>query len=82
MTSPATLQFPETVPAPADLAQQTQAANATAQAALQRATLFGLGGIAVGLVGVVLAVVALVSKSKPNLPVESAPIRSQAPASQ
>src|SRR5579883_1363418 len=44
VTSPATLQFPETVPAPADLAQQTQAANATAQAALQRATLFGLGG--------------------------------------
>ena len=61
--SPTDLQFPVAVPAPADLAQQTENANATAQAALQRATLFGLAGIAVGLVGIVVGVVALVTRS-------------------
>ena len=70
VVAPSTLEFPVTVPATADLAQQTQAADATAQAALQRATLFGLAGIAVGVVGVVLAVVALISRTKPILPVE------------
>jgi hypothetical protein len=61
--SPTDLQFPVAVPAPADLAQQTQDANATAQAALQRATLFGAGGIAVGLIGIIVGVVALVTRT-------------------
>ncbi|HEX5414073.1 MAG TPA: hypothetical protein VFZ25_00305 [Chloroflexota bacterium] len=64
--SPADLQFPVAVPAPADLAQQTQDANANAQAALQRATLFGLAGIAVGLVGIIVGGVALVTRSHPD----------------
>jgi hypothetical protein len=65
---PATsLQFPVQVPATSDLAQQTQSANDAAQAALQRATLFGLGGVAVGLVGIVLAVVALAMRARPVL---------------
>jgi len=66
VVSPSSLQFPETVPAPADLAQQTQAANATAQAAVQRATLLGLAGIAVGLMGLVVAVVALILANRPR----------------
>ncbi|MGH7862178.1 MAG: hypothetical protein ACREOS_08040, partial [Candidatus Dormibacteraceae bacterium] len=64
--SPASLQFPVTVPATADLVQQTQAANATAQAALQRATLLGLAGVAVGLVGLVVAIVAIVLANRPR----------------
>lgn len=63
--SPAALQFPETVPAAADLAQQAQSAQATADTALQRATLFGLGGIAVGLVGLTIGVIALVTRARP-----------------
>ena len=70
VVAPASLEFPVTVPATADLAQQTQTADATAQAALQRATLFGLAGVAVGVVGTVLAIVALISRNKPSLPVE------------
>jgi hypothetical protein len=69
VVSPQSLEFPEAVPPPADLAQQAQTANATAQAALQRATLFGLGGVAVGLVGIVLAVVALLARVRPVVPV-------------
>ena len=67
VVSPSSLQFPETVPAPADLVQQTQSATATAQAAVQRATLMGLAGIAVGLVGLVVAVVALVLANRPRV---------------
>jgi len=63
VTASQSLEFPETVPPPADLAQQTQEASAQTQAALQRATLLGLGGIGVGLVGVVLAIVALVMRA-------------------
>jgi len=63
--SPQSLEFPVAVPATTDLAQQTQAANDAAQAALQRATLFGLGGVAVGLIGVVLAIVALLTRVRP-----------------
>jgi hypothetical protein len=70
------LEFPVAVPAAADLAQQTQAANDAAQAAMQRATLFGLGGIAVGLIGVVLAVVALLVRARPA----SAPVEVEATA--
>lgn len=66
VTSPSSLEFPEAVPAPADLAQQTQAANVTAQAAAQRATLLGLAGVAVGLVGLVVAVVAIVLANRPR----------------
>ena len=64
--SPTDEQFPVAVPAPADLSQQTQAADATAQAALQRATLFGVAGIAVGLIGIIVGVVALVTRSRPQ----------------
>jgi hypothetical protein len=67
VTSPESLEVPEAVPPVADLAEQTQAANATAQAALQRATLFGLGGVAVGVAGVILAAVALLSRSRSSL---------------
>jgi hypothetical protein len=72
VTSASSLEFPEAVPATADLAQQTQAANDAAQAAIQRATLFGLAGVAVGLIGVVLAIVALVARVRPvTLPEET-----------
>jgi hypothetical protein len=66
VTSPTTEEFPVQVPAAADLAAQTQAANATAQAALQRATLLGVAGIAVGLVGVILAALALALRARPG----------------
>jgi hypothetical protein len=66
VASATSLEFPVAVPATADLAQQTQAANDVAQAAMQRATLFGLGGIAVGLIGIVLAVVALLMRARPT----------------
>lgn len=64
--SPSSLQFPEAVPAPADLVQQTQSANTTAQTALQRATLLGLAGVAVGLVGLVVAIAAIVAATRPR----------------
>lgn len=79
--SPTTLEFPVSVPAPADLVQQTQAANATAQAALQRATLLGLAGVALGLIGLVVAIVALVAsvRSRAPLPEDSPPSGAGAP---
>lgn len=65
VVSPTTLDFPTSVPAPADLAQQSQAATAAAQAAMQRATVLGLAGVAIGLVGLVVAIVALVARARP-----------------
>lgn len=60
VTSPASLQFPETVPAGADLAQQAQ----QAQAAAQRATILGIVGVVVGVIGLILAVVALLVRPR------------------
>ena len=67
---PSTIEFPAAGPAVSDLAVQTQAANATAQAALQRATLLGSAGIAIGLAGLVFGVVALVTRRQPAAPPE------------
>lgn len=53
--SPATLQFP----AVADNAAPASASQSVMDSATQRATILGAAGLAVGLVGVVLAVVAL-----------------------
>jgi hypothetical protein len=53
------LMFPEVDPLPGELADLARQAQADAQSAVQRATLFGVAGIAVGAIGVVLAVVAL-----------------------
>lgn len=64
--SPTALQFPEAMPAPADVAQQVQSAQSTADMALQRATLFGLGGIAIGLVGISIGVIALITRVRPS----------------
>ena len=55
---PAAVQFPQQLPAPADLA--TQAAAAEAAAATART--FGIAGVAIGALGVVLAGVALAGK--------------------
>jgi len=63
--SPTAEQFPVAVPAPADLSAQTQAADATAQAALQRATLLGVAGIAVGLIGIIVGGIALLTRFRP-----------------
>jgi hypothetical protein len=65
---PSAFEFPPAGPAAADLAVQTQAVNATAQAALQRATLLGGAGIAIGLAGLVIGVVALVTRKQPLPP--------------
>jgi len=65
VVSPTTLDFPTTVPAPADLAQQSQTATTMAQGAMQRATILGFAGIAVGLVGLIVAVIALVARVRP-----------------
>lgn len=65
---PSTIEFPAAGPAVSDLAVQTQAANATAQAALQRATLLGGAGIAIGLAGLVFGVVALVTRRQSTPP--------------
>lgn len=55
---PKTLEFPVAVPGTTGLAQQTQAADATAQ----NAKLLGFGGIAAGVIGIILAIIALVSR--------------------
>lgn len=68
VASPQTLQFPEAVPAGADLAQQSQ----QAQAAAQRATLLGIAGVIIGVLGIVLAIVALALRVRPmTLPPEA-----------
>lgn len=75
--APESLEFPVKVPATADLAQQTLAANTTAEAALQRANLLGIAGIVLGVVGVILALVALLVRGRPTyVPVETPPTTS------
>jgi len=64
VVSPAELEFPEAVPAPADLAGQVAAARAAAESARQQALLLGLGGIALGLVGVIVGGAALLTRSR------------------
>ncbi len=83
--APATLQYPDVLPASADIAQQVQAATAAAQDASQRATLFGFAGIGVGIVGLVVALVALVTRMRtpvPALDAEAAPDTQRLPASE
>lgn len=76
VAAPTSLQYPETVPAAADVAQQAQAATAAAQAASQKATIFGLAGIAVGIVGLVVATVALVARVRTPVPaLDAEPVR-------
>ena len=70
--APTSLEYPAAGPTTSDLAPQIQAANATAQAALQRATLLGAAGIAIGLVGVVFGVVAWVTRKQPVTAIETA----------
>lgn len=73
--APTSLEFPVAVPGTTSLAQQARAADATAQNAL----LVGFAGIAAGVIGIILAIVALVSRrgSRPD-PSSAAP-RSAAP---
>jgi hypothetical protein len=54
----AAVQFPEELPAPADLAMQA----AAAESAAATARTFGIAGVAIGALGVVLAAVALARK--------------------
>ncbi len=85
VAAPTSLQYPETVPAAADVAQQAQAATAAAQAASQKATIFGLAGIAIGIVGLVVATVALVARVRtPVSALDAEPVRDadQVPASE
>ncbi|HLZ07163.1 MAG TPA: hypothetical protein VKT80_01125 [Chloroflexota bacterium] len=65
---PTTFEFPAASSATSDLTPQVQSATATAQAALQRATLLGGAGIAIGLAGLVFGVVALVTRGLPAPP--------------
>jgi hypothetical protein len=60
VASPASYQFPEVVPAGADLAAQAQAA----QGAAQRATILGIAGVVVGVLGLILGGVALLVRPR------------------
>lgn len=65
VAAPQTMEFPEAVPAPADLAQRVQAINSSATSGVQRATLIGLAGVAIGVVGLVVGIVGLVARVHP-----------------
>ncbi len=62
VTPPEPMEFPVAVPSTASLAQQVQTADANAQSA----RLFGLGGIAAGVVGTILAGASLLGRRAPR----------------